>query len=122
MMIVLITASSTAYLGQRTYGGLIDDGVKSGARYVLNNFFDGAKQDALDLLTGTYTISKGAAYVLISCYKGIHNAPHPCASLTIAHTEIAARPLHHGSRGDHANSELQCAQHSYRAGCPLPMR
>ena len=45
--------------GKRTFGGLVDDGVKSGVRYVLNNFFDGHKQDALDLLTGTYTIKKG---------------------------------------------------------------
>ena len=29
-------------------------------RYVLNNFYDGAKQDALDLVTGTYVVSKGA--------------------------------------------------------------
>ena len=45
--------------GKRTFGGLIDDGVKSGVRYILNKFFDGHKQDALDLLTGTYTIKKG---------------------------------------------------------------
>jgi len=46
--------------GKRTTGGLIDDGVKSGVRYILNNFFDGQKQDALDLLTGTYVVKKGA--------------------------------------------------------------
>ena len=46
--------------GKRTTGGLIDDGVKSGVRYILNNFFDGHKQDALDLLTGTYVVKKGA--------------------------------------------------------------
>ena len=39
---------------------MIDDGVKSGVRYILNNFFDGHKQDALDLFTGTYTVKKGA--------------------------------------------------------------
>ena len=46
--------------GKRTFGGLIDDGVKSGMRYILNNFFDGHKQDALDLFTGTYVLRKGA--------------------------------------------------------------
>ena len=34
--------------------GLLDDGAKSLTRYLLNNFRDGEKQDALDLVTGTY--------------------------------------------------------------------
>lgn len=38
--------------GKRTIGGLLDDGVKSAMRYYLNNFRDGQKQDALDLITG----------------------------------------------------------------------
>lgn len=46
--------------GVRTKAGLLDDGVKSGLRYYLNNFSDGRKQDALDLVTGTFVISKGA--------------------------------------------------------------
>ncbi len=49
--------------GKRTFGGLIDDGVKSGVRYILNNFFDGHKQDALDLFTGTYVAKKGAFWL-----------------------------------------------------------
>ncbi|KAK9805735.1 hypothetical protein WJX73_003446 [Symbiochloris irregularis] len=44
--------------GKRTYGGLVDDGVKSLTRYCLNNFTDGRKQDALDLVTGTYVVDK----------------------------------------------------------------
>ena len=45
--------------GVRTKAGLLDDGFKSGLRYYLNNFSDGHKQDALDLVTGTFVISKG---------------------------------------------------------------
>lgn len=45
--------------GVRTKAGMLDDGVKSGLRYYRNNFKDGTKQDALDLITGTYLISKG---------------------------------------------------------------
>ena len=45
--------------GQRTTGGLLDDGFKSGMRYFLNNFRDGQKQDAFDLVSGAFTISKG---------------------------------------------------------------
>ena len=45
--------------GKRTTFGLLDDGVKSVVRYYLNNFCDGRKQDAVDLVTGNYSISKG---------------------------------------------------------------
>lgn len=48
--------------GKRTYGGLIDDGVKSLTRYYLNNFTDGRKQDALDLVTGTYSVDRGTPF------------------------------------------------------------
>ena len=60
--------------GKRTFGGLIDDGLKSGMRYILNNFFDGHKQDALDLLTGTYTIKKGGLLlgVQLFCSLPLH--------------------------------------------------
>jgi len=42
--------------GKRTLSGFIDDGIKSIKRYYLNNFEDGRKQDALDLVSGTFTI------------------------------------------------------------------
>ncbi len=38
--------------GKRTFGGVIDDGVKAVTRYYLNNFQDGRKQDAIDLFSG----------------------------------------------------------------------
>ena len=34
--------------------GLLDDGWKSAVRYYLNNYEDGHKQDAIDLITGYY--------------------------------------------------------------------
>jgi phosphatidylinositol 4-phosphatase len=40
--------------GKRTIGGLVDDGVKSAVRYYLNNYEDGHKQDAFDLVCGTF--------------------------------------------------------------------
>ena len=45
--------------GVRTKAGLADDGYKSAMRYLLNNFQDGHKQDALDFATGAYLISRG---------------------------------------------------------------
>ena len=52
--------------GKRTYWGLLDDGIKSGARYYLNNFSDGRKQDATDIVTGNYTIT-GEHLPCLSC-------------------------------------------------------
>jgi len=40
--------------GKRTMGGMVDDGAKAVMRYYLNNYQDGRKQDAIDLLTGAY--------------------------------------------------------------------
>ena len=40
--------------------GLLEDGIKSGVRYYLNNFKDGKKQDAIDFITGNYAITPGA--------------------------------------------------------------
>ena len=46
--------------GKRDVWGLLDDGAKSLTRYYLNNFQDGHKQDALDLVTGSFKAVSGA--------------------------------------------------------------
>ncbi|KAJ6792114.1 phosphoinositide phosphatase SAC6-like [Iris pallida] len=43
--------------GTRTIQGIAKDGWNSLARYYLNNFADGSKQDAIDLLQGHYIVS-----------------------------------------------------------------
>ncbi|KAK9285695.1 hypothetical protein L1049_024894 [Liquidambar formosana] len=43
--------------GQRTIQGILKDGWNALARYYLNNFCDGTKQDATDLLQGHYIVS-----------------------------------------------------------------
>ncbi|THH19070.1 hypothetical protein EUX98_g8842 [Antrodiella citrinella] len=40
--------------GKRTRMGTLEDGYKSVMRYLKNNFFDGARQDAFDLMTGVW--------------------------------------------------------------------
>ena len=50
--------------GKRDTMGLLDDGVKSGVRYYLNNFKDGEKQDAVDLITGNYAVAPGRAFLI----------------------------------------------------------
>ena len=52
--------------GKRTKKGALDDLYKSVVRYLKNNFFDGARQDGFDIVTGTWTPEHGAAGFLIS--------------------------------------------------------
>ncbi|KAH9325748.1 hypothetical protein KI387_005926, partial [Taxus chinensis] len=44
--------------GQRSIQGMLADGHHALARYYFNNFCDGVKQDAIDLLQGHYTMSR----------------------------------------------------------------
>ncbi|CAA7391252.1 unnamed protein product [Spirodela intermedia] len=43
--------------GRRTIQGILNDGWNALARYYFNNFADGAKQDAIDLLHGHYIVA-----------------------------------------------------------------
>lgn len=43
---------------KRTKIGILEDGYKSVLRYMRNNYFDGARQDAFDLVTGAWTPRK----------------------------------------------------------------
>jgi hypothetical protein len=52
--------------GQRTKKGALDDFYKGAMRYLKNNFFDGARQDGFDLMTGTWTPEHGTAGFLVS--------------------------------------------------------
>ncbi|GLV39628.1 Sac1 phosphatase [Carabus blaptoides fortunei] len=49
--------------GKRTRMGLIKDGVNSLTRYYKNNFADGFRQDAIDLLLGHYAVQEGEGAV-----------------------------------------------------------
>ncbi|KAH7388304.1 hypothetical protein KP509_16G069200 [Ceratopteris richardii] len=43
--------------GKRTLSGFLQDGFTALSRYYLNNFQDGSKQDALDLINGQYIVN-----------------------------------------------------------------
>lgn len=45
--------------GKRSKEGALQDGINSVTRYIKNNYFDGARQDAYDLFTGAWEPSKG---------------------------------------------------------------
>jgi phosphatidylinositol 4-phosphatase len=40
--------------GKRTYQGMVNDGINACLRYYINNFTDGNKQDAIDLMLGLF--------------------------------------------------------------------
>lgn len=44
--------------GKRTKQGLVKDGINSGIRYIKNNFFDGERQDSIDLFLGRYQVER----------------------------------------------------------------
>ena len=49
--------------GKRTFEGMLQDGLNSASRYIKNNFFDGSRQDALDLFTGAWDPRSNVPYV-----------------------------------------------------------
>ncbi|XP_050226758.1 phosphoinositide phosphatase SAC7-like [Mercurialis annua] len=70
--------------GQRTTRGIFNDGRNALARYYLNNFSDGTKQDAIDLLHGHYIVSASRDMAPPSQKGGLENiASFPLALLVI---------------------------------------
>ncbi|CAF1441871.1 unnamed protein product [Adineta ricciae] len=53
--------------GQRSTMGLLQDGYNSLMRYVLNNFYDGFRQDGIDLFLGNYRVSSNEGRTPESC-------------------------------------------------------
>ncbi|KAJ4969778.1 hypothetical protein NE237_002877 [Protea cynaroides] len=49
--------SDLVRFGRQTFPGLIKDGMTALSRYYLNNFHDGIRQDAMDLVSGHYTVN-----------------------------------------------------------------
>ncbi|PWA73081.1 hypothetical protein CTI12_AA264450 [Artemisia annua] len=43
--------------GKQTVSGMIKDGISALSRYYLNNFQDGVRQDAIDLISGNYIVN-----------------------------------------------------------------
>lgn len=71
--------------GKRTKKGALDDFYKSAMRYLRNNFFDGARQDGFDLMTGVWTPEHGTAGFLVSDDR-------PLIIRAVNHFTISKRP------------------------------
>lgn len=50
--------------GKRTNMGLLRDGTNSLMRYFINNFYDGHRQDSIDLILGNYQVSESEGALL----------------------------------------------------------
>ncbi|KAL1738648.1 SacI homology domain-containing protein, partial [Schizophyllum fasciatum] len=83
---------------KRTRKGALEDGVKSVLRYVKNNFLDGPRQDAFDLMTGAYVPRQNpsSAMFLVTDKRDVVTRSMPavagfsffmiCAGLTLPRT------------------------------------
>ncbi|KAG7099546.1 hypothetical protein E1B28_001380 [Marasmius oreades] len=83
---------------KRTHKGVLEDGVKSVLRYLRNNYFDGARQDAFDLVTGAWRPRKtpGSALFLTTDPRSLFARSMPaiaafssfmiCAGMTLPRT------------------------------------
>ncbi|XP_041022381.1 phosphoinositide phosphatase SAC6 [Juglans microcarpa x Juglans regia] len=70
--------------GQRTVQGILKDGWSALTRYYLNNFRDGTKQDAIDLLQGHYIVSVSRDLTPSSQKRGLEAvASFPLALLLV---------------------------------------
>ncbi|KAG0593154.1 hypothetical protein M758_1G301500 [Ceratodon purpureus] len=81
--------------GQRTIRGLLQDGYNSAARYYLNNFRDGIKQDSIDLVAGHYQVTPGGPPALQLSLKDSFALPSALAAFMAGayFTSISARQL-----------------------------
>ncbi|XP_024534108.1 phosphoinositide phosphatase SAC6 [Selaginella moellendorffii] len=85
--------------GKRTIAGLIQDGISAISRYYLNNFHDGRRQDAMDLVTGRYKASDSSSPHR-SVIAGIATYMPLIAAVIVASICATAMSLWNVSRGD----------------------
>lgn len=95
--------------GRQTLPGLIKDGMSALSRYYLNNFHDGVRQDALDLISGYYTVSQGSSSPF---HNGVDSSSYlPVASAIIVGgiTATTFTLSQVGRNAQHLISSLICA-------------
>ncbi|KAK1321287.1 Phosphoinositide phosphatase SAC8 [Acorus calamus] len=88
--------------GRQTMSGLIKDGMSALSRYYLNNFQDGIRQDALDLISGHYSVRRnGPSPFQLNGFESLSYLPVASAvvvgglTLTTITLNQAGRQAHH---------------------------
>ncbi|KAI4341868.1 hypothetical protein MLD38_026540 [Melastoma candidum] len=96
--------------GRQTFVGSIKDGVSALSRYCLNNFHDGMRQDAIDLISGRYSINRDGMSPLQS--HGLDSLSYlPIASaLLVGGLTLTSVTIHHAGRNtQQLVSSMVCA-------------
>ncbi|KAL3617490.1 Phosphoinositide phosphatase sac8 [Castilleja foliolosa] len=96
--------------GKQTMSGIIKDGMSALSRYFLNNFQDGIRQDAIDLISGRYTVNRNGPSP--SQPRGLESISYlPVASaLVLGGLTVTSITLNQAGRNaQHVLSSMVCA-------------
>ncbi|XP_078160508.1 SAC domain-containing protein 8 isoform X1 [Carex rostrata] len=84
--------------GRQTFSGLVKDGLSALSRYYLNNFQDGIRQDALDLISGRYNVSRGGPSLFqLNAFENVSYLPLASAVI-IGGITLTTLSLHQAGR------------------------
>ncbi|XP_021621774.1 phosphoinositide phosphatase SAC8 isoform X3 [Manihot esculenta] len=84
--------------GRQTLGGIIKDGMSALSRYYLNNFQDGVRQDALDLISGRYSMNRnGPSPFQLNGFESVSYLP-VASALVVGGLTLTSFTLHQAGR------------------------
>lgn len=96
--------------GKQTMAGLIKDGMSAISRYYFNNFQDGERQDAIDLISGHYVINRnGPSPFQLNRYEPLSYLPVASALLIGGLTVTSITLNRAGQNAQSFVSSLLCA-------------
>lgn len=96
--------------GRQTVSGLIKDGMSALSRYYLNNFQDGIRQDALDLISGRYSIRRdGPSPFQLNGFESISYLPAASVLIVGGITMTTFTLNQAGRNAHHFISSILCA-------------
>ncbi|KAI5663409.1 hypothetical protein M9H77_22732 [Catharanthus roseus] len=95
--------------GKQTMAGLIKDGMSAISRYYLNNFQDGVRQDAIDLITGRYSVNMSRPSTQLNGFETFSYLP-VASALLIGGLTVTTITLNQAGRNtQHYLSSILCA-------------
>ncbi|KAF5940976.1 hypothetical protein HYC85_022143 [Camellia sinensis] len=94
--------------GKQTMVGIIKDGISAISRYYLNNFHDGLRQDAMDLISGRYNVHRNTPFQL-NGFESFSYLPVASALLIGGLTATSVTLNQAGQNAQHFMSSIICA-------------
>ncbi|KAL7169626.1 hypothetical protein ACSBR2_034627 [Camellia fascicularis] len=94
--------------GKQTMAGIIKDGISAISRYYLNNFHDGVRQDAMDLISGRYNVHRNSPFQL-NGFESFSYLPVASALLIGGLTATSVTLNQAGQNAQHFMSSIICA-------------